>query len=167
MVVDEHARVRHGLRVFLSTCADLEIVAEAGSAMEALRLFTDTRPQVVVMELAAPSMDSPIVTRRMKEIDPNCHIIALASYADPEIERRALEAGALCCLFKESSAGMLLETIRRAHAGPRYDRSLGSMPFVQGKTGESAEGASGVPSDGIRGAPHYDGTAAMRTTRSR
>jgi DNA-binding NarL/FixJ family response regulator len=147
MIVDEHARVRHGLRVFLSTCTDLAVVAEAGSGPEALQRFAETHPQVVVMDLTTPEMDGPIVTRRMKELDPSVQIIVLASYCNPETERRALDAGALCCVVKDSSAAALVEAIRRAHPGICIAKRSAHMTFVQANTGGSAEGESGVPSD--------------------
>jgi two-component system, NarL family, response regulator LiaR len=117
MVVEEHARVRQGLRMFLSTCADIEVVAEAGNGAEALRHFTDTRPDVVLMHLGTPGMDSPIVTCRMKELCPGSQIIALANEADPDMERRALAAGAQRCVLKDSSAGALVAAIYEARAG--------------------------------------------------
>ena len=147
MIVDQHARVRHGLSLFLSTCTDLTVVAEAGSGPEALRRFAESRPQVVVMDLAAPGMDAPVVTRRMKELDPRSQVIVLASYSDPESERRALDAGALCCLVKDSSAGTLVAAIRRAHPGVYTPKGPAYMTFVQANTGGSAECESGVPSD--------------------
>lgn len=117
MVVDEHARVRQGLRMFLSTCADIEVVAEASSASEALRHFSDICPDVVVMHLATHGMDSSIVTYRMKELCPGSQIIALANESDPHMERRALAAGAHCCVLKDSSAGALVAAIYAARAG--------------------------------------------------
>lgn len=155
MIVDEHARVRQSLRVFLSTCADLAVVAEAGSGPEALKRFAEYRPQVVVMDLAAPGMDAPVVTRRMKELDPQSQIIVLASYGDPDAERRALDAGALCYVVKDSSAGALLAAIRRAHPGACPQRTSAHMTFVQANTGGSAEAESGVPSDVTSQAPLY------------
>ena len=57
-------------------------------------------------------LDSPIVTYRMKELDPSSRVIALTNGIDPAMEGRALAAGAACCVLKESSAGALLEAIR-------------------------------------------------------
>ena len=135
MVVDGHARVRHGLRLFLSTCPGIEVVAEAGGGKEALQLFAATSPDVVVMDLATPGMDGPDVTSCMKELHPASQIIALASFVDPEMEHRALEAGALRCVIKDSGVGPLVEAIHEA-----YGRSgNGHMTYVQAKSGTSTE----------------------------
>ena len=134
MVVDDHARVRQGLRLFLSTCPEMEIVAEAGGGAEALAHFARVLPDVVIMDLRTPGMDSPVVTRLMKRLNPSSQIIALANEVDPDMERRALIAGALCCVAKDSSAGALVEAIHRA----RGVECGGPMTFIQVKTGTSA-----------------------------
>jgi two-component system, NarL family, response regulator LiaR len=144
MVVDEHARVRHGLRFFLSTCANIQVVAEAGNASEALRNFVETDPDVVVMHLAAPGTDSAVVTCRMKELSPQSQIIALTNDTDPDMDRRALAAGALCCVLKDSSAGALVAAIYEAQAAAQ----MGDMTFVQAKTGAMTEEKTRIPSDG-------------------
>jgi two-component system, NarL family, response regulator LiaR len=135
MVVDDHARVRHGLRLFLSTCPGIEVVAAAGDGAEALKLFAAACPDVVIMDLATPGMDSLVVTSRMKELRPASKIITLASFVDAEMEHRALEAGAARCVVKDSSAGALVEAIRE---GCRRTGN-GHMTFVQAKSGVSAE----------------------------
>ena len=71
----------------------------------------------------------------MRRIDAGSQVIALTSFLDPEVSRRALQAGAACCLVKDASAGALLEAIRDAG---RADQA-GHMTFVQAKTGESTE----------------------------
>jgi DNA-binding NarL/FixJ family response regulator len=114
MIVDQHSRVRQGLRFFLSTCAHIEVVAEAGNGSEALQRFAETFPDVVLMDLAASANDGPVVTFRMKELHPGSQIIAMASEADPVMERRVLTAGALRCVLKDSSAGALVTAIYEA-----------------------------------------------------
>lgn len=165
MIIDGHARVRQGLRFFLSTCANIEVVADAGNGVEALKGFAETRPDVVVMDLAAPSMDCPVEIFRMKELHPYCQVIALASEADQNMERRALAAGACCCILKDSSTTALVGAI---HAARAWVEALG-MTFVQAKTGLSTEWKSGAPSDDIHSVTEYDGTAtetkALRLTR--
>jgi DNA-binding NarL/FixJ family response regulator len=153
MVVDEHARVRQGLRLFLSTCADIQVVAEAGSGSEALQHFAETCPDVVVMHLDTPGMDGPVVTFRMKELCPECQIIVLSNEADPDMERRTLAAGALCCVLKDSSAGALVAAIHAAHAG----LETSYMTFVQSKTGASTDSNSCSPSDVTSSAVLYHG----------
>jgi two-component system, NarL family, invasion response regulator UvrY len=155
MVVDDHARVRHGLCIFLSTCSGIEVVADAGSGVEALERFEETCPDVVIMDLTTPGMDSPVITSRMKELSPSTRIIALSSHNDPGLEQRALEAGATCCVVKESSTAALVEAVRPAHGG-RLE-SVAHMMFVQEETGISTERESRAITDGRGDGSDYDG----------
>jgi DNA-binding NarL/FixJ family response regulator len=143
MVVDGHARVRQGLRFFLSACANIEIVAEAGDGVEALKQFAETHPDVVVIDLAPLGMDCPAVTLRMKQLNPGSQIISLADEADPDNEDRALAAGAFCCVLKDASASALMGAICEAHAYAEAHY----MTFVQAKIGASTEWRSNAPSD--------------------
>ena len=118
--------------MFLSTCSDIQVVAEAGNGAEALRRFTETSPEVVVMHLGTQGMDSLIVTYRMKELCPGSQIIALTNEADPDMERRALAAGAQCCVLKDSSAGTLVAAIYAARAG--LDVSAPALRAGSGKS---------------------------------
>ena len=146
MLVDDHPRVRQCLRIFLSTCEDIEVVSGAGGGEEALRRFVETRPDVVVMDLAVTGSDGAAVTARMKQIDPLARVIALTSFPDLELSRRALEAGVICCLLKDESEGVLLEAIQ----GAMTKAPAGHMTFVQAKTGRTTESRTGSLSDGRR-----------------
>ena len=152
MVVNDHPRVREGLRVFLSMWTDIDLVAEAGSGAEAPQRFAETSPDVVVMDLTASSIDTPALAAQIKAANPDCQIIALACFADAGLEQRVLEAGSWCSVVKDSSAGALVAAIQAAYA----TAGLRRMTFVQAKTGASADPKAGVPSDGKTGAAPYD-----------
>jgi NarL family two-component system response regulator LiaR len=117
MIVDDHARVRQGLRTFLCTCPDLRVVAEAANGEEALERCAHTRPDVIVMDMMMPAMDGPTATGRIRESYPGSQVIALSSFGDPDVVRRALEAGAAAYVLKDESPETLVEAIRDAHHG--------------------------------------------------
>jgi len=117
MIVDDHARVRQGLRTFFSTCPDLRVVAEAANGEEALAWCVLARPDVVVMDMMMPVMDGPTATGRIREACPGSQVIALSSFGDPEEVRRALDAGATTHVPKDSSPETLVEAIRQAYRG--------------------------------------------------
>ncbi len=114
MIVDDHARVRQGLRTFFSTCPDLRVVAEAANGEEALECCVRARPDVVVMDMMMPAMDGPTATGRIRELCPDSKVIALSSFGDPDVVRRAMEAGAAAYVLKDSSPETLVEAIRDA-----------------------------------------------------
>lgn len=117
MIVDDHALVRSGLRVFLLAFDDLELVAEAASGEEALRLCKQLQPDVVLMDLVMPEMDGVAATRAIRERWPQIQVIALTSFWDEELVQGALQAGAISYLLKDVSADALADGIRKAHAG--------------------------------------------------
>ena len=117
MIVDDHAVVRSGLSAFLMVFDDLELVAEAGSGAEALRLCQEKAPHVVLMDLVMPEMDGAATTRAIKERCPDVQVVALTSFREEALVQGALQAGAIGYLLKNVSADQLADAIRAAHDG--------------------------------------------------
>lgn len=117
MLVDDHAVVRSGLRAFLMVFDDLELVGEAGSGREAVRLCEQVKPDVVLMDLVMPEMDGATATRTIRECCPEVQVIALTSFKEQELVEGALEAGAIGYLLKDVSAEKLADAIRSARVG--------------------------------------------------
>jgi len=117
LLVDDHAVVRSGLSAFLLAFDDLELVGEAGSGEEAVRLCDRLQPDVVLMDLVMPSMDGAQATRAIREKCPAIQVIALTSFKETELVEGALEAGAIGYLLKNVTADELAKAIREAHAG--------------------------------------------------
>ena len=117
MLVDDHQMVRNGLATFLLVHDDLELVGEASDGEQALRVFEEARPDIVLMDLKMPRMDGVEATRRLLERVPEAHIIALTSFEDETLVQEALEAGASGYLLKDIGADDLADAIRKAHAG--------------------------------------------------
>ena len=117
MLVDDHAVVRSGLGAFLMVFDELELVGEASSGEEAVRLCDQLKPDVVLMDLVMPGMDGATTTRVIRERCPDIQVIALTSFKEQELVQGALEAGAIGYLLKNVSADELANAIREAHAG--------------------------------------------------
>lgn len=117
MIVDDHAVVRSGLAAFLLVYDDLELVAEASSGAEALRLCANKQPHVVLMDLVMPEMDGAAATKAIKRQCPHIQVVALTSFREEELVQGALQAGAIGYLLKNVSADELADAIRAAHAG--------------------------------------------------
>lgn len=117
LVIDDHAVVRSGLADFLLAFDDLELAGEAASGQEGIRLCTQVRPDVVLMDLVMPGMDGVAATRAIRQECPHVQVIALTSFREEELVKGALEAGAIGYLLKNVSADELAEAIRAAHAG--------------------------------------------------
>jgi NarL family two-component system response regulator LiaR len=109
--------LRKGLRFFLAGFDDLELVAEASSGKEAIRLCAELSPDVVLMDMVMPDMDGAAATEAIRRRNPTVEVIALTSFQEEDLIERALRAGAISYLLKNVSAQALAEAIRQAHAG--------------------------------------------------
>ena len=117
LLVDDHAVVRSGLSAFLMINDDMELVADAGSGQEAIRLCERLQPDVVLMDLVMPGMDGAEATGAIRGRWPHIQIIALTSFKEKRLVAKVLQAGAIGYLLKNVSAGELADAIRAAHAG--------------------------------------------------
>jgi len=117
ILVDDHAVVREGLRAYLSTEPDLDVVGEAGNGREALKLAADAVPDVALVDLVMPGMDGIATIRELKKVSPHTQVIVLTSYAEDEKIFPAVRAGALSYLLKDVSADDLAKAIRAAARG--------------------------------------------------
>jgi NarL family two-component system response regulator LiaR len=117
LIVDDHAVVRSGLRMFLLAFDDLELAGEASNGSEAVRMAAQLQPDVVLIDLIMPKMDGIQATREIKSRFPQIQVVALTSFADPSLMQDALQAGAISFLLKDVSASELANTIRSAHVG--------------------------------------------------
>jgi len=117
MTVDDHTVVRSGLRFSLLAFDDIELVAEAGSGEKALRLCSEIRPDVILMDMMMPGMDGVAATRAIRERYPEVQVIALTSFSERSQVQDILQAGAIGYLLKDVAIDELAEAIRAAHAG--------------------------------------------------
>lgn len=117
LIVDDHPLVRQGVRAFLDTQDDINVIAEASSGQSAIDLAKQHIPDVVLMDLLMPEMDGVAATRQLKRISPRSQVVVLTSYHDDEHIFPALRAGALSYVLKNLSPPELADAVRRAAAG--------------------------------------------------
>jgi NarL family two-component system response regulator LiaR len=99
------------------TLDDMELVAEAGSGEEALRLCDEMHPDVILMDMVMPGIDGADATRIIRERHPGIQVLALTSFQEGDLVQKALQAGAIGYLLKDVPIDELAEAIRSAHAG--------------------------------------------------
>jgi DNA-binding NarL/FixJ family response regulator len=120
MLADDHAVVRDGLRALLEGGNDLQVVAVAGNGREAVAEALRLRPDIVIMDIAMPELDGVEATRRIVERCPETRVLILSMYLSAEHIYRALQAGALGYVLKESAGEEVVDAIRALRAGKRY-----------------------------------------------
>jgi NarL family two-component system response regulator LiaR len=145
LIVDDHGVVREGLRAYLDLEPDIEVVGEARDGQEGVRRTQELLPDVVLMDLVMPVMDGVDATMRIKQHQPDTHVIVLTSFLDDERVVPAIKAGATSYLLKDVAAPDLARAIRAARAGqaqlhPEVARRL----MQQVTTPRKAEAGAGL-----------------------
>ena len=136
MVVDDHYMVREGLKVFLSTIDDIEVVGEAENGAEAIERCLELRPDVVLMDMLMPVMDGATATGRIRETHPGTQVVALTSFVEQELVQEALDAGAISYLLKDAGPEKLAQAIREAVAGRGTIDSSAMQAIIEGRRDE-------------------------------
>lgn len=120
LLADDHSIVLDGLKRILEDCDDLEVVAEAGSGEQAVRMAMEKRPDVAVVDISMPGMDGLEVVARLKDQADEIPVIILTMYEEEQYMFRAIEAGARGYITKRSAPDQLVHAVRRVVAGKRY-----------------------------------------------
>ena len=111
ILAEDHRIIRQGLVSVISEQPDIEVVGEASNGREAIEVFRETRPDVVLMDVSMPIMDGVEATRQIRADDPKVRIIGLSMYDDDQIHGQMQTAGAEAFVNKADSSGVLLRAI--------------------------------------------------------
>ena len=117
LIADDHPLVREALRQALDGEEDMEIVAEATDGEEAVKLASELRPDIAVMDIVMPKLNGIGATRKIKEIAPDIAILILTAYDDDEYVLGLLDAGAAGYLLKSARGRDLAGAIRAIKSG--------------------------------------------------
>jgi DNA-binding NarL/FixJ family response regulator len=118
LLVDDHAVVRAGLRALLDSQPDIEVIAEAGTGEEAVDAVTESRPRLVTMDLALGSgIDGVEAIRRIRQVAPDLPVLVFTTYDTDADVVRAVDAGAIGYLLKDSTPQEIFAAVRSAAAG--------------------------------------------------
>jgi two-component system, NarL family, response regulator LiaR len=116
-VVDDHEMVRKGIISYLITEPEIEVVGEANSGNNAVKLVLEKRPEVVLMDLLMENGTGIDATIEILKDFPECKIIIITSFYDDEQVFPAIEAGAFSYMLKTATAEEVVKAIRKAVAG--------------------------------------------------
>src|ERR1019366_2200360 len=120
LLADDHTMVRDGLRALLEPQADFAIVAEAADGRECVQRAEETSPDVVMMDIAMPTMNGIEATRRILAANPSIGVVILSMHQDESYVLQSLNAGAKGYLLKDSPREDILEAIRSVAAGRAF-----------------------------------------------
>ena len=119
VVVDDQSVVRQGFVSLIKTVADMDVVAEGTNGQQAVELFREHRPDVMLIDLRMPEMGGVEAIGAIRREFPTARIIVLTTYDGDEDIYRSLQAGAQGYLLKDVFFEELEEAIRKVHAGSR------------------------------------------------
>jgi two-component system response regulator NreC len=120
LLADDHAIVRRGLRSLLETEPGVEVVAEAGDGLEAVRLCELLQPDAIVLDVAMPKMNGIEVAAQAQKLPRPPQVVILSMHADESYIIRALSAGARAYLLKDGTDEDLLPALRAVNRGKRF-----------------------------------------------
>jgi two-component system invasion response regulator UvrY len=119
-LIDDHALVRTGMKMILSSEIDMEVVGEAASGEEALPLIRKLAPDVVLCDLHLPGISGLEVTERVAHADGGPRVVIVSVLEDGPLPKRLMEAGASGYLGKGGDATELIRAVREVARGKRY-----------------------------------------------
>ena len=111
LIADDHQLVRQGLMALLSVKPGIEVIGQAADGGEAVELAQSLEPDIILLDLLMPNKDGIEATREIKAEDPDARILIITSFAEDENVYRAIKAGALGYLLKDSSPQELMQAI--------------------------------------------------------
>jgi len=133
VLADDQAMLRGALAALLDLEPDMQVVGAASDGAEAVRVVTETRPDVCLMDIQMPGMDGIEATRAVRAASPDTRVLIVTTFARPGYLRAALDAGAAGFVVKDAPVDELADAVRRIHAGLRVvDPALAEASLFEG-----------------------------------
>lgn len=120
LIVDDHALVREGVRHVLTSDGGFEVVGEASTGADAVKLAAELEPDVVLLDLTMPGMSGLEAAPRIREAAPEARLLVLSIHDHEEYVLQSVRAGAEGYLRKDSSPAELRGAIRAVHEGGSF-----------------------------------------------
>jgi len=138
LLVDDHAVVRMGFKMLLESAADIKVVAEAENGEQAVKMYVEHHPDVVVMDITMPGIGGIEAIDRIMAKDNTARILVLSAHEDSVHPKRVLNAGAMGYLTKRSAAEELIKAIRTVAGRKMYlEASVAQQMAIQQLSGEA------------------------------
>lgn len=120
LICDDHTILREGIRLLLNAQPDIEVVGEASDGRDAVTQARTLKPDVILMDIAMPSLNGLEATKQIHRDDPNARVLVLTMYESDEYVAQMLEAGATGYVLKKVAGSELVYAIRAVHQGEAF-----------------------------------------------
>lgn len=143
MLVDDHAVARAGYRFLLDNLSDISVVGEAQSGEDALGLYPELKPDVVILDLTMPGIGGRETLAQLKVRWPDIRVLVCTMHETTALIDHTLQAGAAGYISKNSSPEVLVTAVRKIAAGQKYiDAELAQTMLTPDSTDKGAAIAS-------------------------
>ena len=139
LIADDHALLRQGIRNFLSLESDFEIIGEAADGEETIRRASELRPDILLHDINMPKGNGIEVATRLRETHPEIRILALTIHDDENYMMKMIQSGAAGYLLKDVEPSMMVQAIRRVHAGESFVEPSLTAKLFRGITDREAQ----------------------------
>jgi DNA-binding NarL/FixJ family response regulator len=119
-IADDHALFREGLRQLLDDNPDIVVADEASSGQEVLEKISTNDYDILLLDIAMPGMSGLDVLKQLKNLKPRLRVLVLSMYPEEQYAVRAIKAGAVGYLTKQSASGELITAILKVSASGTY-----------------------------------------------
>ena len=141
LLADDHSIVRAGLRRIVEESGDMQVIAEAADGREAIEKVHKTSPDVAIIDISMPGLDGLEVISQLKLYYPDLPLLILTMHEEGQYVVRAIEAGAMGYITKQSAPEQLVKAIRKVFSGHRYLTDEGAealaLSVARGARGQS------------------------------
>ncbi|MBW1866888.1 MAG: response regulator transcription factor [Deltaproteobacteria bacterium] len=141
LLADDHSIVRAGLRRIVEESGDMQVIAEAADGREAIQKVHKTSPDVAIIDISMPGLDGLEVISQLKLYYPDLPLLILTMHEEGQYVVRAIEAGAMGYITKQSAPEQLVKAIRKIFSGHRYLTDEGAealaLSVARGTRGQS------------------------------
>jgi DNA-binding NarL/FixJ family response regulator len=120
LIAEDHGIVREGLRILLDLTSGFKVVGEAANGCEAVELATEFQPDVILMDIAMPTLNGFEATRQIRVVSPDSKVLVLSAHSDEEYVEHFLSIGVAGYVVKQNSGHILVQAIREVASGGTF-----------------------------------------------
>ena len=120
LIVDDHLIVREGIKRIINDSANMNVVAEASSGMEALEYIWKNKYDLILLDISMPGQNGLQTLKKIKKHDKNVSVLMLSMHSEEQYAMRSMKAGASGYITKETASNQLVEAIRKINDGRKF-----------------------------------------------
>lgn len=139
LVVDDHALIRKGIKQLLEDIPDIRVTGEAAAGTQTINMVREHSYDLVLLDIALPDKHGMDVLKQLKAEQPDIKIIVLSMYPEDQYGVRAMKAGAMGYINKQSAPEKLVGAIRHVNSGKKYISDALAEQLLNNLIGESQE----------------------------